>query len=1533
MPRFLSIILKVLFGLLLLLVLAVVGALVALRVPSVQTNLAQRAARMLTDKLGQKVLVNRVDIRPFSRVLLEGVRVLDRRGNELFNIGRADADIKLFSIFDPNHLHVGRLTLEEPRFHLVTYKNQPDSTTLDQFIGAVKRLLGPSDTTKVSKPFDFQIEALSLRNGQFVLERHDVPRSPEYGRTMDYAHMRLDSIYVDADQLWLRGDSIHANISGLRTVDTPSGTRLRELTADMTYTDRFWEFDKLMLRVEDSRIHDYLRFEYRRFLNFTDFNDSVKVIARLKPSRLYSDDIAKFVPDPAVRELNETILISGQAKGYVRNFTTKSLDIRYGEGTRVRGDINVEGLPNFKESFIVMRLQPSVVQGSDIRRYIPDKGWPYVRRLGTVKLKGQFLGFYNDFVANGSFQTALGSVTSDVNLKFKTDPRYSTYEGQLRTTGFQLGKLLGDESVVRDVTMNGKVQGVGFDLRTARLTANATVQSIWLNGYRYRNIVTNGRFSRESFTGKIAANDPNLKFDATGSVSLNPGRQAFNLKANVRRADLRALGLTKESITVATTADVDFQGLRLDALLGYAHLRDSRLTYAGRTVNIDTLDVLSQLDAGQRRVRVRSEVLNLALTGDFTPSTVIRDVQTLVAEYRLNFESNDNAIAAYYRRKRQQPLPDYQVALNLYLKQPNPLLHLFVPQVSISDSTRIEGSFRNGPTSIFRLGGQVASFRYDSIRLKNSEFDLTTSKLPYQPEVLAQASITSEQQRGVPGLGTTENFYVEGVWDQEKINFSTALAQTGTTNKAQINGALVFLDDAVKIIFRQSGVNLLGKNWTIAPDNSLIISGGGREFDFQNVTLSNGQQSISAQGFLSENPNKPLALTVTDFELATLNGLTGSQKFGGRVNALGTISGVFGPLVINSTLKVDSLKMDNVLIGDVQGRGDWDNSTDRLNVNLDVTRDARQVLAVTGYIAPGSETQQLNLTGVLSRAPIKIAQPFLGTLFRDVSGTGVGTLRVGGRFSAPVLTGNIDVSDGRLTFIYLGTTYTFADRIRFLEDRIQLQNITLRDLQGNSGTINGNIYERGFQDMRLDLTASFRKLQVLNTSRQDNELYFGQAYATGTAVVRGPADNLFVNVTARSEAGTRVSLPFDNTAKAERASYIKFVNRNLSDSARAALAAQGPTAKGNVDLSGIRLNMNLDITPDAYVELLLDESTGDIIRGTATGQVRLNIDTRGDFNMYGQVEIVRGAYNFTLQGLVNKEFVVRPGGTIAWNGDPLAGEMNVTATYTQRTSLAPVIYQSSSGSANTSLVPVTAVMNLTGPILQPIIKLNLEFNDIPSSLEGDLAPFLSAIRNDEQELNRQVFSLVVFRQLTPPGSLAVTRLEGGNNALGNSLGQILSTQLGLLTSQIDPNLEISFNINGLSAEDLAALQLRLSYSFLNGRLRITRDGSFGSNTTSGSVGNVPVASAQTSVIGDLSLEYYLRPDGKFRAKLRYETTPRDLTGLSQGVNQARAGISLLHTEQFDTFRELFARKRLSRRDRDARKARELQVDNDPRTEI
>ncbi|MCI1189084.1 translocation/assembly module TamB domain-containing protein [Hymenobacter sp. DH14] len=1537
MRRFLAVLLKVLLGLGLLLVLAVVGTLLALRVPSVQTRIAHEAADVLTKKLGQPVTIGSVDIRPFSSVLLQGVRVQDRRGGELFSIGRADADISLFSVFDPRHLHVGTLTLNEPRFVLRNLPGQPDTTTFSQFMRAVKRLIGPSMDTTKSAPFDFQVAKVALRNGYFAIQKDDVPRSKTYGKSIDYDHLVADSIYADVSNIHL-GDTLALRISQLHAVETPSKTRLREITADMTYGPHFWEFKNLNLRVGRSQIKDYVRFEFRVFTNFVDYNDSMKTIARLRNSKVYSEDIASFAPQ--LSELHESVALSGDASGYVRNFKVNNLDLRYGSGTHIVAKrVYADGLPNYKESFFDFRLLPSVVEARDLKKWLPAAANKMVQPLGHVKVQGQLLGFYSDFVANASFDTALGFVATDVNLKTKTDLTHAAYEGTVRSNSFQLGKFLGDESIIRDVTLNGRVAGTGFLPAFATGKAKLTVPAIWLNGYRYRNITFDGDFRPQHFNGHASINDPAVRLVADGHIDLERKHENMDVQTKIDYANLRTLGLLSQPLTVSTTANVKFKGVQLDSLIGYAYLRHSRFGLDGRVLKLDTLDVVSTRNRlNQRRVTIRSEAVNASVAGTFNTSDVVRDVETLITEYRLNFESNAAATAAYYRRKQQRTLPVYQVDLLLNLKKPNPVLQLFVPDLEVANGSRIDGSFRSGTTSIFQLGGHLDSLRYGPVRTVNDDFDFLTSKLPYQPDILAQASITSDRQV-LPGLGRTEKFIVEGVWDQQHINFSTSLAQTGTTNRATINGALGFLPRAVEVIFRKSDVHLLDKDWTIADNNSVTISNFGKEFDIKNLTFSNGEQFVSAQGFISPDAAKPpLQLQIKDFELANLKTLTG-QNLAGRLNAQGTVSGIYGPLTIASTLGVDSLKYDNTLIGQVAGRADWDNAAGKLRTNLDVARNGQSVLTVLGDIAPGSKTNQFNLTGTLNDAPIVLAQPFLGSLFKNISGTGRGELRLTGMFASPNLLGAVDVSNGRLTFVYLGTTYTFADRISFTNNSIEFRNVKLRDVLGNTGTVDGIVRHQGFQNMSLDIAANFRKMQVLNTTRKDNELYFGTAYATGTARVTGPTDDLDITVRASSEAGTRVSLPLDNAAKAEKASYIKFVNNNpLLDTARTKKAVVAVNNK--VDLSGIKLNMNLTITPEAYVEILLDESTGDVIRGSAAGQLRLAIDTRGEFNMYGQVEIVRGAYNFTLQGLVNKEFVVRPGGIISWNGDPLAGEMNITATYTQRTSLAPVLESGASGSV--AVVPVTAVMNLTGPLLLPAIKLNLEFNDAPGTLQGDLAAFTASLRNDEQELNRQVFSLLVFKQLSPRGSSlgSTISIKGQDNTVSNSLGQILSTQLGLLTSQIDQNLEIDFNINGLTAQQLQALQVRLSYSFLNGRLRVTREGGFTNNpnlvsqgTTTGTTPTTANTAGQASLLGDLSLEYYLRADGKFRAKLRYETTPRDL----ETINQPRAGFSLLYTEQFNTFGELFTRLIPKRKERNTQKAREnkevLNVEDDPRTTL
>jgi hypothetical protein len=166
-----------------------------------------------------------------------------------------------------------------------------------------------------------------------------------------------------------------------------------------------------------------------------------------------------------------------------------------------------------------------------------------------------------------------------------------------------------------------------------------------------------------------------------------------------------------------------------------------------------------------------------------------------------------------------------------------------------------------------------------------------------------------------------------------------------------------------------------------------------------------------------------------------------------------------------------------------------------------------------------------------------------------------------------------------------------------------------------------------------------------------------------------------------------------------------------------------------------------------------------------------------------------------------------------------------------------------------------------------------------------------------------------------------------DNALGlsSSISQALSNQLGNLISQLDSNLEIDIGLDGFSGAELSDLQLRLSYSFFKGRLRLSHEGGIPGS----SISNDPSRPNYTDTGGELPgswrADIYLREDGKLRLKLEYDITP--YSGFGQTTVSSLRG-SILHTERFDTFSELFARRRMRRRDRKA--PEKVIIDSDER---
>ena len=333
------------------------------------------------------------------------------------------------------------------------------------------------------------------------------------------------------------------------------------------------------------------------------------------------------------------------------------------------------------------------------------------------------------------------------------------------------------------------------------------------------------------------------------------------------------------------------------------------------------------------------------------------------------------------------------------------------------------------------------------------------------------------------------------------------------------------------------------------------------------------------------------------------------------------------------------------------------------------------------------------------------------------------------------------------------------------------------------------------------------------------------------------------------------------------------------------------------------MSLNIEITPEAYSEIIFDIKAGDIIRGWGRGEIKLDLDTKGEFAMFGIYEFERGFYNFTLGGVINKEFAINKGSRIAWYGDPYAGNLDINATYRQLASLAPIMPQANTSTGVPSQLrrkfPIEVALDLDGPMLSPQINFDILAKDLPENLPGDGSTGPIPVkfqfnafkaRLDEQELKKQVFSLIVLRRFSPPDAFTTS---GG---IANSVSEFLSNQLSYWLSQVDQNLEVSLDLGSLDQDAFNISQLRMSYSLMNGRLRITRDGTLFSNQYNQS--NV------AALAGDWTVDYLLTADGKFKVKMYSRSNFNMLLSSINTQTAYTTGLSLSHTQSFNRFSEL-----------------------------
>lgn len=1450
----------------------------------------------------------------FDRLELSGVSIYDTEGNRMIGVKEILINFKVSHLFQKRDINIDGIFIDSAHVFL-TKINESDTSrdlNINVFIAKINEKFS-SDSGGGGNPPRVNIGEAFLNQSQFTLINQDRD-SIRYG--FDYNHF---SLLVDEGQLKsfvLLGDTIEFDVRTLIAQDQASKFKINQLSTFFRISQQTMEFVGLDLRAGNSTITDTIIFSYNNQRELNDFVHLVQVHSHFTNTIIHPNDLAVFAP--GAEQIEKPIHLNGDFNGRIDKFRFTNMDVKIGN-TDLSGSLEMEGLPNINETFIILNLKNSRLDPEDISFLFNDQTMDRIRPIGVVGMQGQFLGYPTDFVANGSFFSKLGSIRSDINFKVnEKDIDLSEYSGKLKLTDFNMGMYLKDTILFQNVNLDGEVKGHGLTMRTADFVLNGKISSIGINGYNYTQIKTDARFAAGLVRGLVQVNDPNLEFTARGAVDFREGKNEIRVVADLDTAYLHKLNISKDSLFISTHLNADIRGLVLDSLHGTIDFNDLHIRYNDQALSLHDIHINAQRNNKTRSLQFSSPLVTGEINGSFNYSNISRDIQTLIKEVLLNIRNDKQAIETYYSQKNYKP-ESYEALIQVDIKNLDPITELLNIDMNVSHDTRINGRFSSGYTTIFNAYSFFDSLTIQGKTLINTEVEITTSKIADSTNVLSMATLTSENQL-LSREVNTKNLLAEIIWNKNHIDFSLDADQLDRNNYVRLKGGVDFLKDSTLISMLPSSLKLLERDWTFVPGNFIAVKG--REVNVHHLTLQNENQSVKLHGEISDDPTKLLSLNLDKVDLALLNALS-PQKINGIVDAQIDLSNYYKVPSVQNDIFIQDLKLEDFLVGDITGKNQWDTALNKFDINLFIDREGKRIVNLEGNYKPSRRNSPLAVVANLENANLKILEPFLGGIFSNTGGTVSGAFDITGTLAKPDIRGEGVIQDGQIMVSYLKTMYRFIGRIGLTPTSIDFKNIELTDVLRNKGRLNGSITHEGFHKMFINLNADFKSFQVLNTTSKDNSLFYGQIYASGDVTFNGPISNLRIASTARTEKNTRVYIPLSGSSSIDNKEFISFIN--FRDTAVTKKIEKDFSTR--IDITGLTFDFNIDVTPDAYCEIIFDLKSGDIIRGRGNGDLKLELNTKGEFNMFGPFEFTEGWYNFTLYDIVNKEFAIKRGSRITWYGDPYQATVNINASYNQLASVAPILDPSISSSPQVQRkYPVQVLLKLSGPMLSPEINFDIVSDDLPKNIQTESGRVINldlefaAFKNklDEQELNRQVFSLIVLRRLSP--------LNAGIDASGslfNSVSELLSNQLSYWMSQVDEDLVIDVDLGSMDEEKFNTFQLRLSYTLLNGRLRVTGDGTF-NNSSNSPTNNGAQTGNPSTVAGDWTVDYMLTADGKLRIKMFSRTNVNPLlSSVNTNQNAITTGASLIHTQSFDKLKDLWKSSREKRKEQPAQEDPEL----------
>ena len=1424
---------------------------ITLSIPAVQTKLGSMATDMLNKDFDTHIVVDKIDLSFLGKVKLKDIEIRDHHLDSMINVKSLETSIFSYRSILNNKLDFGEIELQGVYFLIKTYKGE----TKDAFSVFVDSFDKENGT--IPSTFTLTSTLVNLSDAYFEVRDENDDKKP----------VTFKNISGQVYNLLVDGPKFSGDIKRLHFVEDHN-IEVQNLTTDFSYTRQ--EMKLLNTTLESATSIVKADITFFRNGSFADFNNKVKFSATIHEADISLTDLKKYYGEFGK---GDVLHFSTNLEGTLNNFNAKSLHLKSDSNLIVDGDFHVINSFDTDSGFSVdAKISNLVSDYNQLKGFLPNilgKSLPtMVKDLGRFKISGN--SFINTKMIDAQIQMTsdLGAAITDIKLTNITNIDEASYVGHVKIIDFELGKIVKD-SLVGRLSLDADIDGKGIVLESMKVVVDGKISKHQYKGYTYQNINIFGQFENKKFNGKLYANDPNLRMDFVGLADLSSAEYKFDFNAIIDYADFNKMNLSKhDSISILKgNIAIDLKGNTIEDLAGNIHISEASYTNQNDLYYFNDFEITSSFEDNVRTIAFNSpDIINGKIEGVFRFAELGKIAQNGIGSIYTNYKPNEIRPGQYL---------DFNINID------DKIVEILFPEVVIGPNTYIKGSL-NADTDALELvlrSPKINAYgtAIDSIRLnlnnQNPLFNtqLTVDKIAMKNYIISDLNLVNIT------LNDTLYFRTKFYGGKDRTEtFNLGFYHTIDENNKSVIG------------IQKSNINYKNKNWLLNPEqnkkNKVVFESDFSAFEIQDFEMVSGLQKIKLFGATYGEIEKNINLSFENVDLAGITPDIKDWNFAGLINGELKYSQSEDDVLPLVDITIEDFFVNESYQGDLKLGIQGQNSVKRFDVDVSIKENGDTSLLAYGVVDFNPEEPTIGMNIDFKKLKLDILSPIGDENFTNMRGFVYGKVTLSGLLKNPDMEGELHLDEAGVALPYLNVDYDFEGTtiVKLHDQTFDIVDLSMRDAAENTtGKLEGTISHTNFSEWKLDLNLVTKNLLVLNTKESEEELYYGKALIDGRAKISGFTDNLTIDVYGKTNKGTYFVIPLSDIKTISESKLVTFVSDNE-------IEVEDLNSIDKIlfeKFKGLAINFNLQVTKDAIIEMIMDKATGSSLKGSGTGDLQIEIDTNGKFNMYGDFTIDNGLYNFSLSGLANKRFVATKGGTISWNGNPYTAEINIETVY--RVYANPKVVLESIYTNRD--IKVDLVARFSGELYDS----NIEFDVLIPDADPDVKSELDFKINQNENKMMHFGNLLIFGNFY---NEQANFLQNGKGLGENTAYQILSSALSGIISSGNDNFKMGVDfrsssdfsdIESLNTNDQVDISVKTKIND-----RIYFDGSVG----------VPVGSSkQTALVGEANVEFLLNEEGTLRSTVFNRQNEIQYTEEEEGYTQ---GVGLTYQFDFDNGGEL-----------------------------